>query len=131
MLKKYWIPALWLLSLPLYCWAGSGSDSYATDVLHRNPSYPTGGVLTFIAITTVESLVLYAILRPGTYLRSWGRCAAALILFLPWLAISALLLVHQPFYVYMHFFWLLLVNVILAALCLYSLVARLIQPLPQ
>jgi predicted Abi (CAAX) family protease len=124
-LKRYWIPGLWLLSVPLYCWAGAGSDSYAIAELHANPSYPVRGVLICIVITAIESLALYAILRPSSYLRSWKRPFAALLLFFPWLAVCALLLMHQPFYVFMHAAWLLLVNLILAALCIYSLAASL------
>lgn len=125
MLRKYWIPGLWLLSLPLYWWAGSDSDTYAIAVHHTNPPYPVGGVLTFIVITTIESLILYAIIRPRTYARSWKRSGAALLLFFPWLAVCAILLMHQPPYVFMHFFWLLLVNLILLVLCIYSTVAQL------
>ena len=83
MLTKYWIPGLWLLSLPLYWWAGSDSDTYAIAVHHTNPPYPVGEVLTFIVITTIESLILYAIIRPRTYARSWKRSGAALLLFFP------------------------------------------------
>lgn len=125
MLKKYWIPGLWLLSLPLYWWAGAGPDSYAIAVLHTNPSYPVRGVLTFIAITTVEALLLYAILRPVTYSLSWKRAAAALLLFFPWLAVCAILLMHQPSYVFLHFLWLLLINLILVALWVYSVAVAL------
>jgi hypothetical protein len=128
MLKKYWIPGLWLLSIPLYWLAGSNPDTYAIAVRHEHPSYPVEGVLTFIVITSVESLVLYAIIRPRTYDRSWKRSAAALLLFFPWLAVCAILLMHQPPYVFMHFFWLLMVNVILGVLCIYSVVARLTRP---
>jgi hypothetical protein len=35
------------------------------------------------------------------------------------------LLMHQPPYVFLHFVWLLLFNVILGVICLYSLVAGL------
>ncbi len=74
---------------------------------------------------SVESLILYAIIRPRTYARSWKRSGAALLLFFPWLAVCAILLMHQPPYVFMHFFWLLLVNLILVVLCIYSAVAQL------
>jgi hypothetical protein len=128
MLNKYWIPGLWLLSVPLYWWAGTDTDSYAIAVLRTHPSYPVRGVLTFIVITTVESLILYAIIRPRTYSRSWKRSLAALLLLFPWLAVCAILLMHQPAYVFMHFFWLLLITLILCALVVYSLVAHLTRP---
>ena len=127
MLKKYWIQGLWLLSISLYLWAGSNPDSYAIAVLHQHPSYPFGGVLTVIAITTVESLILYAIIRPKTYEKSWRHSAGALLLFLAWTAVCAILPMHGPPYVFMHFFWLLLVNVILAVLFIYSVIAGLLR----
>ena len=128
MLNRYWIPGMWLLSIPLYCWAGANPDQYAAAVLRTHPPYPVGSVLACVAITAVESSLLYAIIRPRTYERSWKRCGAALLLFLPWLLVCALLLMHQPAYVFAHFLWLLLVNLVLAALFIYSLIARAIQP---
>jgi Ca2+/Na+ antiporter len=128
MLKKYWIPGLWLLCVPLYAWAGVSPDQYAEAVLHTHPAYPWGGVLSAIAITAVEALVLYAIIRPKTYLRSWKRSAAALLLFSSELLVCAVLLMHQPGYVFAHFLWVLAVNVVLGAMCIYSIVARVVQP---
>lgn len=131
MLKKYWIPGLWLLCVPLYAWAGTSPDQYANAVLRTNPGYPMGAVLAAIAITAVEALVLYAIIRPKTYLRSWQRPAGALLLFFPWLLVCAVLLMHQPAYVWAHFLWVLLVNLILGAMCIYAIVARVMQPSAQ
>ena len=80
MLKRYWIHGLWLVSIPLYFWGGTRPDRYAIDVLRERPAYPLGGVLGLIAITTIELLILYAIIRPRTYDRSWKRAGAALFL---------------------------------------------------
>jgi hypothetical protein len=123
--KKYWIHGLWLLSLPAYGWSGMSPDTYANAALRIYPSYPVRGVLAFIAVTTVELLVLYAIIRPSSYSRSWKRAAAGLLLFFPWLVVCAILLMHQPPYVFLHFLLLLLVNVILGGLCLFSMVSAL------
>lgn len=131
MLRKYWIHGLWLLSVPLYGWAGANPDQYAAAVLGAHPSYPTRSVVTAIAVTAIEALVLYAIIRPKTYQRSWQRPAGALLLFFPWLVICAVLLMHQPAYVFAHFLWVLLVNLVLGILCIYSIVARAIRPSAQ
>src|SRR5260370_38369828 len=77
MLKKYWIPGLWLLCVPLYAWAGVSPDQYAEAVLHTHPAYPWGGVLSAIAITAVEALGHYALIPPKTDQRSAKRPAAA------------------------------------------------------
>jgi len=131
MLKRYWIHGLWLLSLPLYFWAGTNPDQYAAAVLGTHPLYPMRAVLESIAITAVESLVLYAIIRPKTYSRSWKRAGAALLLFFPWLLICAVLLMHQPPNVFAHFLWLLILNGVLVALCIYSLLVRTIRHSPS
>jgi|ERR1019366_1325278 hypothetical protein len=120
-LKKYWIPGLWALWLPLYLWSGAAPDRYAMDVLQAQPSYPTRGILECMALTAIESGVLYAIIRPGTYHHSWKRPVAALLLFLPALVVAAVLLIHQPAFILVHFLWLLLVNLILVGLTAFAL----------
>ncbi len=120
MLKKYWIPGLWLLSIPLYFWGGTRPDRYAIDVLRERPRYPLSGVLILIAITAFEALILYAIIRPGTYHRSWKRSGAALLLCLPWLLSCFVTLMHQPPYVLLHFVWALAVTLVVAAMFAYA-----------
>jgi len=124
MLKRYWIQGLWLLSVPLYLWAGRNPDEYASAVLGTHPSYPVGSILTCIAVTGLESLVLYAIIRPASYAQSWKRSGGAVLLFLPWFLVCAVLLMHQPAYVFAHFLWLLIVNLVLGVMCIFAVVSR-------
>lgn len=116
--RRYWILGLWLLFIPLYLWAGARPDHYQIDVFGMQPFYSWPGVLTVMAVTTIEAAVLYAITRPSTYRRSWKRALGGLALFTPWLFASAVLLMHAPAYLFVHFLWVLSVSVILLGLCI-------------
>jgi hypothetical protein len=80
---------------------------YAIDVLREASAYPLRGVLGLIVITSVEAMILYTIIRPRTYDRSWKRTGTALLLCLPWLLVCLETLMHQPPYVLLHFVWVL------------------------
>jgi hypothetical protein len=126
MLKRYWIHGLWLVSIPLYLWGGTRPDRYAIDVLREAPAYPLRGVLGLIVITSVEAMILYAIIRPRTYERSWKRTGTALLLCLPWLLVCLVTLMHQPPYVFLHFAWVLAVTLVLAGMFAYAMVRLLV-----
>lgn len=110
-----------LLSLPAYVWIGSSPDRYLIDVMHQQPSYPVRGVVQVIILTLIECLVLHLVIRPATYYRSWKRAGAGLLMFLPWLFLCGITLIHAPLYVLLHALWVLLLNVILISMFLYSL----------
>jgi hypothetical protein len=117
-----------LLSLPVYVWSGSTPDRYLIDVMHQQPSYPVRGVAQVIALTLIECIVLYLIIRPATYHRSWKRAGTGLLLFSPWLFLCGATLMHAPPYLLLHALWLLLLNVILISMLLYSFFATLRTP---
>jgi thiosulfate reductase cytochrome b subunit len=122
-MNKYWLPALWLASLPLYAWAGSLPDRYAIDVERAtSASYPLAGVLGCVAMTTAEAIALYLILRPSSYAHSWKRAAVALLLFSPWMLISFALLLHAPAYAFVHCLWLLVALLLVAGVGVNSLI---------
>jgi hypothetical protein len=122
-MNKYWFPAAWLASLPFYAWAGSLPDRYAIDVERvASTSYPVAGVLGCVAMTTVEAIVLFSIIRPSSYAHSWKRAAVAVLLFLPWLLISFVLLLHAPAYAFVHVLWLLMALLLVAGVGANSLV---------
>jgi hypothetical protein len=108
---------MWMLSIPTYLWGGTRPDRYQIDVLGLHASYPWPGIFAVIAVTTIESAVLYGIIRPRTYRRSWTRALVGLTLFVPWLLASGVLLMHAPLYLFLHFLWVLCVNLILLGLC--------------
>jgi hypothetical protein len=120
MLKKYWIHVLWLVAVSLYVWGGTRPDAYAEAMRESRPSYPIGGVIRFIGVTTAECLVLYWVIRPKSYHHSWKRPLAGLLLFFPWLALWALMLMHMPVYVYLHALWVFTVVLVLVGLLIHS-----------
>lgn len=123
-MRRYWVQSLWLLFMPMYLWAGTRPDGYAEAVLGATPSYPLHGILVAITVTTVESLVLYWIMRPDTDHRSWRRACAALLVYFPWLLVCLVMLMHAPPYVFVHALWLLCVNLILLGLLASTLIQR-------
>lgn len=65
-----------------------------------------GALVDGLLWSASEVVILYAILRPWSYRRSWGRAAGALALLLPWTAMSMVLTMHAGGVVVLHFLWL-------------------------
>lgn len=114
------MPVLWLAGMVMVLYAGTMPDFYAMRMDGPLPPYPWDGVLFFIGVISVESGVLYAILRPRSYRISWGRALAALGLFLVLMVYFALGLMHAPPYMVWHVIWLLDMNIWLLMLVLWS-----------
>lgn len=100
-LRRYGLPVLWALSLPLLLWGGTLSASQETG-------YPIGSVLLFAGVTLLETAVLYLILRPHSFYHSWGRFFIALFFYIP-LSMTANLFRDVPGTFYGHALWLQLV----------------------
>jgi len=110
----------------MYLWGGTLPDRYQIDVRGLQPSYPWPGILAVFAVTTIESAVLYGIIRPSTYRSSWRRAVVGLTLFVPWLLACGVLLMHAPPYLFLHFLWVLCVSLILLGLCVVAVVQTLL-----
>jgi hypothetical protein len=115
---------------PLLTWAGTAAlmiqdwrrDPY-NPALKGAASYGhngAGALGTGLLYTTVELAVIYLLLRPWSYERSWKRAAGALLLFTPWTGLHAMMLVHAGAIWSLHTMWLLVVWLGLAALLLVS-----------
>lgn len=87
---------------------------------HNHAGALTQGLL----VTLVELVVLTAILRPWSYRQAWGRALVALAVLLPWTFASACLTMHAGGVVMVHLLWLLALVLALAALAIWSGVAR-------
>jgi hypothetical protein len=98
----------WLLAVACYLRAGFIADGYAMGHGIEVAAYPVGSVLLFSLVSAVECLVLWLVVRPSSFRRSWGRLLAALGLFIPWLIVSLLGLMHAPPVHAAHAYWLLL-----------------------
>lgn len=82
-----------------------GTDAYG----HNAPG--TLGVV--LGATFLELLLVIIILRPGSYLRSWGRPLSGLVVLAPLIGLSLVMSMHAGGILLIHLLWL----VVLAALC--------------
>ncbi|MFM9924854.1 hypothetical protein VLK31_17815 [Variovorax sp. H27-G14] len=105
--------------------AGFSPDGYAVHVLGRTDPqpYPLQGVAWFLGAVLAETALVWALLRPSTYRRSWKRALPALAIVLAvwaWLGMGAM---HQPPYFMAHLLWLTAMVFALALLLVVSLTA--------
>lgn len=121
LLRKYGLPLLWLLSVPLLIWGGFINRGIAGG----SSAYPFGYVALFALITLVETAVLHLILRPASFHNSWGRTLIALALFFP-LSFAARILEDMPGYFYAHALWLVIVVRVLLILLVLSVIFSII-----
>ena len=112
---------LWLLlvALMIQDWV---ADPYnpslrSTAVYGHNQD---GALFQGMLWSTLELAVLYVILRPWSFRVSWGRALLALLLLLPWTAVSAMAVMHAGGVFVLHALWLLVVSCSLIALALAS-----------
>jgi len=82
-----------------------GTDAYG----HNAP----GALGVVLGATFLELLIFLIILRPGSYLRSWGRPLAGLVVLGPLIWLSLLMSMHAGGILLIHLLWVL----VLAALC--------------
>jgi hypothetical protein len=97
---------LWLLVVALMVndWR---LDPYDPSVVAEHPygHNHAGALLDGVRATLVELAVVYAVLRPWSYRRSWGRSLAALALLLPWTCFSVLIAIHAGGIAVLHLLW--------------------------
>lgn len=119
------IPLAWLAGVVAVVAAGFEPHPYLLHVRQLPPPhpYPTTTVLWALGFMTVHGLALGAILRPGSYARSWGRALCALGVSLAFLAFGAFGAMHAPPAWFAWLWWLLIGNAALAMLLLWSVAA--------
>ena len=121
-LRNLLLPLIGVTGLAMLVWAGFMPDHWMRRHLPPgiDPGYPLQAVLSFCAIVLLECSLLYALLRPTSYHRSWGRalcaCLLALVIAVAWLSGF----MHAPPYYGMHLQWWLLVTLSVMLLALYS-----------
>ena len=76
----------------------------------------TNSLLPVALLTSVEMLILYAVLRPWSYERSIARAALASVVFVPWCAVSAAIATRSGRFMLLHSLWIGAVSMLLAAL---------------
>ena len=96
-------------------------DPYVVDPRRRgNGQNWPGDLSTELWLGAAELLVLFLILRPWSYRRSWGRALVALVLFIPWTLFTAMLGMHAGSINGAHLVWRAGVALVLLCLALIS-----------
>lgn len=113
-LKSGGLLALWLIAV-WAMWRSHQLDPFdptlqGTDRYGHNGE---GDFKTFFIITLVELAVLYIVLRPWSFRRSFGRLLVVLVLFMPWTFLSMLASMHAGSIVSLHWLWLVAVDAVL------------------
>ncbi|MFO0634632.1 MAG: hypothetical protein U0168_17450 [Nannocystaceae bacterium] len=120
------IHLLWLPLLTAATAAAMVRDWY------RDPGPPTvvrehgnheGALLQGLVALAIEFAILYAMLRPWSYRRSWARPLVASLLLGPWTLLSTMMSMHAGGVVVLHALWLWALSIILAAMFVWSVVA--------
>lgn len=117
------LPAAWLFGVGVVAVGGVFPNEYLSGA-RSSPealAYPLAGVAQFIAVLTVETAVLWALLRPGSFRASWGRVVLSLLAFVPTTLAFGMGLMHAPPYQSMHFLWSVAVSLALLVLLAASL----------
>jgi len=117
----------WLVGAGITAWSGTRVDPYMLHVMGvplPHP-YPWQGVLLIIGIQTIEVLLFYALVRPGSYQRSWVRALLALLLSLMLLGFFGASLMHAPPYMVWHWLWIACASVTLLVLFSISVIQKL------
>lgn len=120
------VPAFWFTGVVAIALSGFATDQYLLYVrgIPEPHPYPLDGVLLFIAVATVECALVWAVLRPRSYSRSWARALFAAILAIAALLFFAMGLMHSPLYMFVHALWLAFGSLVLLALALWSGVGK-------
>jgi peptidoglycan/LPS O-acetylase OafA/YrhL len=121
-MKSIVIPVAWSIAVIAAVIAGFSPNPYLEHVRNIPPPhpYPTATVLWVVLLMTIQAGALIAILRPGSYQRSWGRALVALVVSLGFLVVAAIASMHTPppFAVYQ--IWALALAVVMLLLLLWS-----------
>ena len=102
-----WLPLAGLLAVVLFIRARAVGPFDPTGRA-RYHSWP-GDIENRLWFVIVELLVLYAVLRPRSYHRSWPRALLALALLTPWTLLLMFAAMHSGPVIQAHGMWLLLV----------------------
>ncbi len=121
--KNYGLLALWLFVAAMVCSSYFGDRHEPGYYFARNTRE---AFYWLLVISLVEVAVLYLLLRPWNYQRSFARPLLALVIFAPWAIANMMLSMHAQTIILQHSFWLFfIVCPLLIILFLISAVATL------
>jgi hypothetical protein len=58
-------------------------------------------------LVLLEAAIAALMLRPSSYRRNWGRSLGVFLIFLPWVVLNVMFLIHSGGIMVIHTFWLL------------------------
>src|SRR6187399_1339525 len=96
---------LWLAGIAVVVASGFSVDGYKLHVMQiplPHP-YPLTGVVNTACVLSFELALIYAVIRPATYNKSWGRVLCAVFVAVIALLFSVATLMHAPPYWGAHF----------------------------
>lgn len=124
--RSYGLLVLWGMFAALIALSGFRPDGYfLRDSSAEEWRYPALGVSLVLVLSVAELALLWAILRPKTYCRSWRRSLCAAVVFLVLVLLFSMLLLHMPHYVTGHVLWLATLFLLCLVLFCLSVVATL------
>ena len=118
---------LWLVGIVVVVASGFSVDGYKLHVMQvplPHP-YPLTGVVNTSCVLTFAFAVIYAVVRPPTYNKSWGRALSAVFVAAIGFLFSLATLMHAPPYWGVHCLLLLGLTVGLTVLFIASAAMRL------
>lgn len=123
-LRLWAVPCAGMAGAVAIALSGFAKDPYLQAVrgITLPHDYPSAMVAGLIAFAIVTSLLMQAILRPGSYRKSWGRALTALMMVLVLLYMTAMAAIHAPPPLVVCLYWLLGIAASIAGLLLWSTV---------
>jgi hypothetical protein len=91
-LRHVLLPLAWAVDLLLILW---GRDDRFDPLGQQFGANWPGDFRAAFGLLSLETLVLYAVVRPWSYRASWGRSVLALLLVIPWAILSFIVTMHS------------------------------------
>lgn len=107
---RHWLIPLAALMAVGLLWRAQNTGSFDPAARDYGTNWP-GDLVGMLELVGIELAVLYAVLRPWSYYRSWRRTAVAFGLFLPLTLLAFVASMHAGAIVFAHVVWLALVTV--------------------
>ena len=86
-----------------------------------------GALLQGFILTVIELGILYLIVRPWSFRRSWMRIIGAMVFFFPWTFLMVFMTMHGGGIMLLHFLWLVVVDLILISIMMWTLLKMMLN----
>lgn len=108
-LSSYWrqllLPIAWVVGALWMAQAAVIPGALDPSRRHYGANWP-GDLPRLLFLASIEVALLYAILRPATFRASWGRALWAVMLLVPYTAITTVVAMHGGPIIGAHLLWL-------------------------